>query len=100
MCPVCIAHAAQVALGTASTGGLIAVVLKELRDLYGATRVSMKTPAKEREMEHLNVVSQAEWLNARRKLLAKEKEFTRQRDALSAARRELPMVKIEKEYVF
>lgn len=46
------------------------------------------------------VASEAEWLVARKDLLAREKEFTRQRDALSAARRKLPMVKIEKEYVF
>jgi predicted dithiol-disulfide oxidoreductase (DUF899 family) len=45
-------------------------------------------------------VSRAEWLVARKELLKKEKEFTRQRDALSAERRKLPMVKIEKEYVF
>ena len=36
----------------------------------------------------------------RRDLLTREKEFTRQRDALSAARREMPIVKIDKEYVF
>jgi len=47
-----------------------------------------------------DVVSEAEWLVARRDLLTREKEFTRQRDALSAARRSLPMVKIDKEYVF
>ncbi len=51
-------------------------------------------------MNHPNVVSRAEWLVARKELLAKEKEFTRQRDTLSAERRKLPMVKIEKEYVF
>jgi predicted dithiol-disulfide oxidoreductase (DUF899 family) len=45
-------------------------------------------------------VSQEEWLTARRQLLSKEKEFTRQRDQLSAARRELPWVRVEKEYVF
>ena len=45
-------------------------------------------------------MSEAEWLVARKDLLTREKEFTRQRDALSAARRELPMVKVEKEYVF
>lgn len=50
-------------------------------------------------MDH-PVVSRAEWLVARRELLAKEKEFTRQRDALSAARRELPWVKLDKDYVF
>jgi len=46
------------------------------------------------------IVSEAEWLVARKDLLTREKEFTRQRDALSAARRHLPMVKIDKEYVF
>jgi predicted dithiol-disulfide oxidoreductase (DUF899 family) len=51
-------------------------------------------------MERPPVVSRAEWLVARKELLAKEKEATRQRDALSAARRRLPMVKIEKDYVF
>ena len=51
-------------------------------------------------MNHPRVVSHAEWLVARKALLAKEKESTRQRDALSAERRSLPMVKIEKEYVF
>jgi predicted dithiol-disulfide oxidoreductase (DUF899 family) len=43
---------------------------------------------------------QAEWLVARRDLLAKEKEYTRERDALSAERRKLPMVKVEKHYIF
>jgi len=46
------------------------------------------------------VVSQDDWVAARKRLLVKEKEFTRQRDALSAERRKLPMVAIEKEYVF
>src|SRR5467141_175979 len=46
------------------------------------------------------IVSEAEWLVARKDLLTREKEFTRQRDALSAARRSLPMVKIDKDYVF
>jgi predicted dithiol-disulfide oxidoreductase (DUF899 family) len=46
------------------------------------------------------VVSEEEWLVARRDLLTREKEFTRQRDALSAARRALPMVKIDKQYTF
>ncbi|MDH3235287.1 MAG: thioredoxin family protein [Alphaproteobacteria bacterium] len=45
-------------------------------------------------------VSRDEWLAARQDLLAKEKEFTKQRDAISAARRELPWVKVEKDYVF
>jgi predicted dithiol-disulfide oxidoreductase (DUF899 family) len=46
------------------------------------------------------IVSREEWLAARKDLLAKEKELTRARDQLSAGRRRLPMVKIEKDYVF
>jgi predicted dithiol-disulfide oxidoreductase (DUF899 family) len=46
------------------------------------------------------VVSREEWLAARKDLLRKEKELTRQRDALNAERRTLPMVRIEKDYVF
>ena len=49
--------------------------------------------------EH-EIVSRSEWLVARKDLLNREKQFTRQRDALSAARRALPMVKIDKDYVF
>jgi predicted dithiol-disulfide oxidoreductase (DUF899 family) len=46
------------------------------------------------------VVSSEEWIAARKKLLAKEKESTRLRDQLSAERRKLPWVKVEKQYVF
>ncbi len=46
------------------------------------------------------VVSPNEWLEARKKLLIQEKEFTRVRDQVSAQRRELPWVKVETEYVF
>ena len=46
------------------------------------------------------VVSREEWLVARKRLLAQEKENTRQRDAVSAARRRLPMVKMGKDYRF
>jgi predicted dithiol-disulfide oxidoreductase (DUF899 family) len=52
------------------------------------------------QMEHPKVVSQAEWLEARKDLLAQEKELSRRRDALSAKRRELPWVRVDKEYVF
>ena len=46
------------------------------------------------------VVSQDEWQAVRDELLAKEKQATRERDALAAERRRLPMVRIDKEYVF
>ena len=51
-------------------------------------------------MRDFKVVSSGEWIKARRELLAKEKEFTRLRDTLSAERRALPWVKVEKDYVF
>ena len=46
------------------------------------------------------VTSPQEWLTARKELLQKEKEFTRLRDALNTSRRQLPMVRVDKEYVF
>ncbi len=47
-----------------------------------------------------DVVTQAEWLIARKRLLEQEKELTRRRDALNAERRRMPMVRIDKQYVF
>jgi predicted dithiol-disulfide oxidoreductase (DUF899 family) len=46
------------------------------------------------------IVSRAQWLEERKALLVKEKEFTRRRDALNAARRRLPMVRIDEDYSF
>ncbi len=46
------------------------------------------------------VVSRREWIEERRGLLVKEKEFTRLRDDLSRARRELPWVAVEQAYAF
>lgn len=46
------------------------------------------------------VVSRSEWLEARMQHLEKEKEFNRLRDKLSAERRELPWVRVEKDYMF
>jgi predicted dithiol-disulfide oxidoreductase (DUF899 family) len=50
-------------------------------------------------MAYPAVVTREEWLAARKQLLAQEKQATRDRDALNAERRRLPMVRIEKEYV-
>jgi predicted dithiol-disulfide oxidoreductase (DUF899 family) len=50
--------------------------------------------------ENRKVVSPKEWLAARKKLLVKEKKFSKLRDELNLQRRKLPWVKIEKEYVF
>lgn len=46
------------------------------------------------------VVSENEWIEARKRLLAKEKEFTRLRDELNAERRGLPWARVANEYVF
>jgi predicted dithiol-disulfide oxidoreductase (DUF899 family) len=47
-----------------------------------------------------HIASREEWLAARKDLLAKEKDLTRARDALNVERRNLPMVRVAKEYVF
>jgi len=51
-------------------------------------------------MEDRKVVSPKEWLAARKKLLAKEKKFSKARDEINRQRRQLPWVKIEKDYMF
>lgn len=51
-------------------------------------------------METKAAVSFPEWIKARKALLEQEKAFSRQRDALSQARRDMPWCKVEKEYVF
>jgi predicted dithiol-disulfide oxidoreductase (DUF899 family) len=47
-----------------------------------------------------DVATREDWLAARKKLLAREREVTHLRDAVNAERRRLPMVKVEKDYVF
>jgi predicted dithiol-disulfide oxidoreductase (DUF899 family) len=49
---------------------------------------------------HPPIASHEEWLVARQALLDQEKALTRQQDQLSAERRRLPMVKVEKNYTF
>jgi predicted dithiol-disulfide oxidoreductase (DUF899 family) len=51
-------------------------------------------------MELPQIVSQDEWLTARKALLVKEKEHMRAGDRLSAERRALPRIKVEKVYFF
>jgi predicted dithiol-disulfide oxidoreductase (DUF899 family) len=46
------------------------------------------------------IVSREQWIEARKQHLAREKEFTRLRDQLSAERRALPWVRVDKEYIF
>jgi predicted dithiol-disulfide oxidoreductase (DUF899 family) len=49
---------------------------------------------------HPRIVSRDQWLAERKKLLADEKELTKHYDRVNAQRRRLPMVKIEKDYIF
>jgi predicted dithiol-disulfide oxidoreductase (DUF899 family) len=57
----------------------------------GNRHLAMKTPP---------IVSAQEWEAAREQLLAKEKIFTRSRDALAAERRRMPWLAVEKKYEF
>jgi predicted dithiol-disulfide oxidoreductase (DUF899 family) len=63
-----------------------------------STNAIMSEP-KNPKQKH-NIVSQAEWLAARKELLKKEKESTRLLDQLAAERRKLPWVKVSKNYFF
>jgi predicted dithiol-disulfide oxidoreductase (DUF899 family) len=51
-------------------------------------------------MDKPQIVSRDEWLDAREKLMAKEKQLTHQRDALAAERRRMPWLAVEKQYQF
>ena len=51
-------------------------------------------------MQEPKIVSREEWVEVRKAHLVREKEFTQMRDRLSQERRELPWVKIEKNYAF
>ena len=53
-----------------------------------------------RTVDNPKIVSREEWLAARKKLLAREKQLTHDRDAVAAERRQLPWVKVEKNYMF
>ena len=51
-------------------------------------------------MKMPQIVSRPEWDEARERLLVKEKELTRARDAMAAQRRRMPWMAVEKEYSF
>jgi predicted dithiol-disulfide oxidoreductase (DUF899 family) len=74
-------------------------LIKRRFSLYPAA-----TPATNRNGHRMaephKVVSSAQWIEARKQLLIKEKEFTQARDQLSRQRRDLPWERVEKSYVF
>ncbi len=56
-----------------------------------------RSPMTTESIPHPPITAVREWLPARKRLLEQEKELTRAYDAVNAARRRLPMVKIEKD---
>jgi predicted dithiol-disulfide oxidoreductase (DUF899 family) len=83
-------------------GARLVKILSRLRDPR-ATINARWQPFKLKEhfmAKNHKIVSRDEWIEARKKLLAKEKEFTRLRDQLSEQRRELPWERVDKQYVF
>src|SRR5271156_3982020 len=67
---------------------------------YQPNQRRIKMAASKMELQHPKVVSEAEWLTARKEHLIKAKELTLLRDELSRQRPELPWEKVEKQYVF
>jgi predicted dithiol-disulfide oxidoreductase (DUF899 family) len=108
MCPICVANMALVAVGATSSGGIGALAFSRFfrrKREPKLTERKMKSEQLESEMESMEpnpprIVSNAEWLVARKDLLTREKELTRMRDAVSRHRSELPWTRVEKKYVF
>src|SRR5215475_4003885 len=89
MCPMCIANAASwIAAGAVSVTGI------------GSILKNIHRKGNEEDGELPRVVTREEWVRARKELLVKEKEWSRQRAAQAAERRKLPMVLLDKDYVF
>ena len=96
MCPACLAAMAPAIAGAASGTGVLALAVRKLRG-----RRRKGEPAMEQAVTTSpRVVSREDWLRARKALLHREKQLTRERDELARLRRELPWVKVEKDYVF
>ena len=111
MCPACIANMTLIAAGAGSTGGLTALAMKRIfleptenikQTKLEEGKMKIETMEPKTDMSEMNprVVSEAEWLVARKDLLTREKELTRLRDEVSRHRRELPWVKVDKEIHF
>lgn len=93
MCPACLAAMGLYVAGGVSAGAGSTFLAAKL------LRKALPPNHKETTMQP-TIVSRDEWTAARKRLLAKEKEFNRQRDALSAERRSLPMEEVTRKYVF
>jgi predicted dithiol-disulfide oxidoreductase (DUF899 family) len=67
--------------------------VKNVKEVVGAS-------ASRTDLAHPPIVSRDQWLVQRKTLLSHEKELTKHYDRVNAERRQLPMVKIQKDYVF
>jgi predicted dithiol-disulfide oxidoreductase (DUF899 family) len=85
-------------IGLSWSGGLTEPLWR--RDLPRPSKQQIKETSMSSALENRKVVSRVEWLAARKELFGKEKELTHLRDELSRQRRELPWVKVERNYVF
>jgi len=112
MCPFCLANLAFIAASAVSTSGLGALAVEKFFFEPNRNRQPNETGERQDEMETLEpktdmaemnpskVVSEAEWLVARKDVLTREKELTRLRDEVSRHRREMPWVRVNKRYIF
>jgi predicted dithiol-disulfide oxidoreductase (DUF899 family) len=105
MCPACLSSAALAVAGATSTGVLSAFVLKGFASIASFQKSSNSKLRRNYIMlvstiEQPKIVSPEEWLVARKELLAREKELTRERDEVDRRSRELPWVRVEKNYIF
>lgn len=104
MCPACFATIAWIMAGATTAGGAAVFVAARHRSAQRADR--LEEPQTNSEMTDISrmesmprIVAQEDWEDARQALLVREKELRRELDALAAARRRLPMVAVEKDYL-
>src|SRR5215470_3883389 len=97
MCPLCLG---LIVAGATSAGGLAKFAVKLSRKKNNVKESERSSQMSTRTVDNPKIVSRDEWLAARKKLLAREKHLTHERDAIAAERRQLPWVKVEKNYVF
>jgi hypothetical protein len=95
----------MIAASGASSGGLFALVVRGFVRITGPQNLSKlelreKSGHENERHRACKRVSPAEWEAARKELLIREKQLTRQRDEVDRQRRELPWVKVEKQYAF
>src|SRR5215469_18107548 len=107
MCPFCISTMGLIVAGAVSTGGLATLAVKLSCKKSSSTKAfqtrmkgAVKMSTNKIAMKTPPVVSPQEWEAARQKLLVKEKELTRARDAMAAQRRRMPWMAVEKQYSF